>query len=192
MDRPLVRTQWYEPADKTLARLQGVASRGNDLLRRLGMTSNIDEVALLGNEFYFQRWLDKVGREPGLTYFNSAKDDVVTSPLPSNYQVRYWFFGTARGFRVEMMEVTGGHSPLHALYPRLPSGDSDRSGAPVVHASFKCADLTEYAQVQEILKREGYECAQRCVSTYGCFSYWTGLGDDLVWLKPRVNTRDKS
>lgn len=151
----------------------------------------LDEVALLlpeGGEGkdWFEMMLGRVGKR-GISYFNTAEDTVGCEPLPSTYRVRYDFFLTDLGPRLELLRILSGHSPLHHLY----SVASGRDAA-VVHASFKLPTQPDYDQVLMDLREKGWVCGQSCVSAYGRFSYWRTVGSDgpLLWLKPRVNLRD--
>jgi len=89
---------------------------------------------------------------------------------------------------VECMSILAGCSPLHS--PMIMAAQYVGSTPQVVHVSFKVNDVQEYADVVSVLDSQ-LHVAQMCESTYGKFSYWpVPLGDRVMFLKPRVNTRD--
>ena len=155
-----------------------------------GAGVNVDEVAIMFRDpDALRHWVEAAVRVPGVTLFNTAHDRVVTSPIPGQYDVHYWFLTVPEeygGWRIEAMYAHPG-SPLHdSLLRRMLDQE-----ALVVHASFKCADEEEYGSANSVLARNGYALAQRCDSTYGRFSYWRLDEEEYtVFLKPRVNLRD--
>lgn len=130
----------------------------------------------------------------GYELFNRASDIVETSPILSQYAVEYWFARTPFNYRLELMRVLDGYSPLHRVYTELEESVGSQSLGYQVHASFKCSSLEAYAESQYALRQAGYECVQRCESTYGKFSYYAELDDQDAlptwYIKPRVNLRD--
>jgi len=132
----------------------------------------------------------------GVELFNHANDTVYTEPFQTRYRVSYSFLRTSHGFRVELMNLNmsqgnnrafTGFSPLHEAMWDV---GQKLSGAPIVHASFKCNDPAEYDEVVSALSTMAQH-AQTCTSRYGGFSYWLPYNmPHLVYLKPRVNMRD--
>lgn len=161
-----------------------------------GTMHKIDEVALLApqgteGDDWFTSMLWRVGKR-GITYFNQTDDKVQAIPLPSQYDVRYDFFTTELGVRLELLRLRGGISPLHELYLNHPAAQGSAGYAPIVHASWKVDDEDTYTGVTRLLFEAGWVMGQGCTSAYGKFSYWRNPLDDgpMVWLKPRVNLRD--
>lgn len=150
----------------------------------------VDEVALLfADPDALAIFVQNAVRQDRVELFNTARDQVYTEPLVSRYEVDYWFLSTEKAYRIEAMVPTVG-SPLHttvAVNSRMRHNE-----ALPVHASFKCPDEESYTNATATLTKNGYECAQRCRSAYGRFSYWTPLATptDGVFLKPRMNERD--
>lgn len=174
--------------DETLDAAQSAVDRYSHILsaRQWGP---IDEIALSVDNDTELRLLSQFLRERGWRQFNEARDNVRTSPIASRYTVQYVFFEHPdKPWRLEVMKMLTGYSPLHGALPRLTGGQL----AIPVHASFKVPDEERYAYAREDLDSLGYFEAQRCDSTYGRFSYWTALDQDkaVPYLKPRVNLRD--
>jgi hypothetical protein len=131
-------------------------------------------------------------RIDGYELFNYDIGNVETSPIVSRYSVDYWWFRTPHGWRIELMRMAGGFSPIHSMWelPNLPD-----TGTFAMHGSFKCADEQEYATAQVALRGNGWEQALRCDSEYGRFSYFKDRksedrAESLWYLKPRLNLRD--
>lgn len=155
-----------------------------------GTTYIIDEMALLfPDEVGLARWVKRVVSRDGYHLFNVAMDKVNTHPIPSNYDVSYWFISTPFDYRLELMTIEKGYSPLHSAIDVCPV--PEQVVIPM-HASFKVPDEEAYASANATLLRNGWECAQKCASTYGTFSYWTEEKFDGWFIKPRVNLRDAS
>lgn len=152
-----------------------------------GVETRIDEMALrFDNHEDLFAWLTFAVRQDGYELFNSAEDWVTTKPLASSYGVNYWFLLTPYEYRLELMHLGVGHSPLHHLLRPNTPGSLGR-----VHASFKVKDEEEYANVVRTLKFTGWQDLQYCDSRYGKFSYWEEESSPGPWfLKPRVNLRD--
>lgn len=165
-------------------------ARINALLRPGGYT--IDEFALLVHDNINQQLLDEhLCRDQNWERFNVATDNVHTGPIRSGYSVEYFFYRHPdHAYRLEIMRLTSGVSPLHA-----PIGRPSRGHVALpVHASFKVDSEEAYAYARSFLGEElRYTEAQRCDSTYGRFSYWTpgGLPELVPYVKPRVNLRDE-
>jgi hypothetical protein len=176
-------THVHEGYEKCNEQLRGI----------LGAEAEIDEMALLViNKASVLNLLTHLVSFDGYELFNSASDTVTTSPIHSGYDVHYWFVRTPYNYRLEVMYLPpkGGYSPLHnkLIYSADNDPDNNVYG---VHASFKC-DSSSYMAAGVLLRKEGWELAQRCDSDYGKFSYYanednTGVG---WFLKPRVNLRD--
>jgi hypothetical protein len=190
---PTVRVGARESDNTLYTRVKETVSRANGWLKETTLDAYaLDEVALLlpdsqaGDE-WFAQMLYRVGNR-GITYFNRSEDVVECLPLPSRYSVRYDFFSTELGVRLELLRMKDGFSPLHNLYD---IHDRGRDAA-IVHASFKVPNGLEYEETCSILRAHGWDLGQSCSSTYGEFSYWRKQGDEgsLLWLKPRVNLRD--
>lgn len=168
--------------------------RSAEMLRGiLGPEVVIDEMSLLVNsKNSVLNLLTHLVSFPGYEMFNSASDSVTTGPIRSQYDVNYWFVRTPHPYRLEVMEipVREGFSPLHSKLPwhSIVNGTTDNDIF-AVHASFKC-DSSSYAAAGVLLRKAGWELAQRCDSAYGKFSYY--VNEDLGgwYLKPRVNLRD--
>lgn len=159
----------------------------------------VDEVSLLTED---PTYVAGKLSETGWSCFNSASDVVFTNPFGTRYAVNYDFYRRPDvPWRLEVMQITGGFSPLHAALewytdPRLLA---------VPHLSFKperCAVASGSAELETLgrsysravqhLKDNAAIPAQTCQSTYGVFGYY--LGNDAtrqVYLKPRINTRDE-
>lgn len=162
---------------------------------------NLDEVAVLckddGRENRDSQFIMRhVGKE-GVEFFNQATDQVHTQPFDTNYEVQYRFLHTNRGYRLELMRIASGISPLHGRYSMVSGGPygGDRERMPFVHVSWKCPDEETYWKHVQLLREGGLLPGQMCTSQYGRFSYWRPgtvyrFGQSLVWLKPRVNLRD--
>jgi len=187
----MITSRTLPALERVLRTSQDSVDRYNELLAGGAATREymIDEIALLveGEGELRQLWtaLTALGWEQ----FNQARDDVKTAPIPSRYSVQYTFFQHVdRPWRLEVMQLLSGYSPLHGAIAK-PIG-----GTPCVpvHASFKVAAEEFYAYAREDLDGMGLFEAQRCDSTYGRFSYWTRLdqSDAVPYLKPRVNLRD--
>jgi hypothetical protein len=181
--------------DRMMTTVRDAMDRGEEWLRELGYGACfIDEVALLlpegkhGDEWY-ECMLGRVGQR-GVTYFNQDSDVVHCQPLPSRYEVRYDFFSTDVGVRLELLRLRGGYSPLHDLYRR--DGRASSHSADVVHVSFSVADEAALKRTYAEMAEKGWMLGQDCSSRYGRFGYWTkpDEGGPLLWLKPRTNLRD--
>lgn len=161
----------------------------NRILEGLGV--NIDEIALLVSDNSQLEHLDMIlCRNMGWEKFNTAHDAVKTAPIRSSYTVEYHFFRHPDvAWRLEVMRLSSGVSPLHSAIP-LPLA---RQVAVPVHASFKTPNEEQYAYARGHLENQGFSLAQQCDSTYGRFSYFTTLGlpvNRVPYVKPRVNLRD--
>jgi len=186
--------EWVKHGMRAMAEAQEKAQE--QLRGMFGSGAVIDEMAIMfQNPYELRSWVDAAVRLPGVVLFNTAHDSVSTQPIPSRYNVHYWFLSSPwpEGYepgedlwRVEAMYAHKG-SPMHdALRDQFSPGESL-----TVHASFKCADEEAYGVATNTLQRNGYEAVQRCESTYGRFSYWRqGEQETGVFLKPRVNLRD--
>lgn len=179
--------------DYDLKIAQASVDRYNELLARGSCTREymIDEIALLVEGEGELRQLQTGLTALGWVKFNEVRDRVSTSPILSKYEVQYTFFNHVdKPWRLEVMKMMSGYSPLHGALPK-PKGS--QSCVPV-HASFKVAAEEFYAYAREDL--DGMEMfeAQRCDSAYGRFSYWTRFdqSDAVPYLKPRVNLRDST
>lgn len=143
--------------------------------------------------------IERLVREPGFEYFNSSKAEVQTLPFHTAYNVMYHFVRTPFEYRLEIMHPLyqesgrGGFSPLHAAMWRpngAPQGDNARA-YPIVHMSYKVPDVAAYEQEVLWMQNVHAMAGMYCRSDYGHFSYWLPPhAENLVWLKPRVNTRD--
>lgn len=174
--------------EKTLAVAQEATDRYSHFLegRQWGP---IDEIALNVETQPELIALAQCLKDLGWAQFNRARDNVRTSPIPSRYEVEYHFFEHLdKPWRLEVMKMTSGYSPLHGALARPVGG----ALCVPVHASFKVPDEERYAYAREDLSEMGLFEAQRCDSTYGRFSYWTNLdqSEKVPYLKPRVNLRD--
>lgn len=174
------------PVSKILENLEREYESATSTVRAvLGSRFPIDEMALYFSEPNgLLQWIDEVVREDGYELFNVAEDTVHVSPLPSSYDVAYWFVRCPRPYRIEAMTLTSGHSPYHYLF-------SHGTGPYVIHASFKTSTEEEYATTVHALTQSGYEVWQRCTSSYGRFTYLGDESGDVV-LKARINMRDGS
>lgn len=153
----------------------------------------VDELALLvPNREMAAQFIMRAVQEGRCSYFASSDDTVHTEPLGTKYDVTYHFLSLPRRpYRLEVMHVNGGHSPLHDAVSRGPGG---YDSIPVVHASFKPVFEPDtengYDDARELLWRKGFRPSQECESDYGRFGYWRKPGAPLLFLKPRVNLRD--
>lgn len=174
----------------------------------------VDEVAVLIGPTLIRRVRHILVTE-GWKEFNNAEDVVYTNPFGTRYSVEYNFFRhPAVPWRLEVMRLQGGFSPLHEA---LMAVEWPLGKFPVPHLSFKpvrrkvALPALVYAEagrpnpgpqlqtwrqaysgaVQYIRDRAGIH-AQTCQSTYGAFGYF--LGNDCarqIYLKPRINLRDE-
>ena len=181
--------------DKILVEVRDGWIKMNEVVRGMfGPNITIDEMALIfPSVSVLASWVRRLVARPGYELFNVAHDTVKASPIPAKYEVEYWFLRTPFDYRLELMAVNNGYSPIHSAIQLVPNADSLDIVVPV-HASFKVADSMAYASANRTLQREGWECAQKCDSSYGLFSYWMLNPDeeDGWFLKPRVNLRDRT
>lgn len=181
--------------DTTLAFLEDAVAQGQQSIVKYlygsgYQNARIDEVAvILPDANDLMNYVASAVMNPMVEHFNGAYDEVTTSPIPSVYMVRYDFLRIlGAAYRVECMAILDGVSPLHG--PMQLAGLHLGPVPQVVHVSFKVNDIQEYADVVSVLDSQ-LHVAQMCESTYGKFSYWpVPLGDRVMFLKPRVNTRD--
>lgn len=185
----LKRDYWYgnDKVADNLDTLRQVAEWHRALMDSVGLTHPIDEMAVavpdMGDA---ANLIHRAVTADGVELFNMAIDDVRVVSHQTRYSVRYLFLNTPHGFRVEVMNISEGLSPLHhAILGEASKGVT----FPVVHASFK-VHRHDLEEVEDALGDIAYH-VQRCESTYGVFSYWLPKDtDSLVYLKPRVNLRD--
>jgi len=189
--------EWVSSIMKSVVQYHAEAQE--ELRGMFGTAYIIDEMALMfTSPAWALRWISSAVRIPGMTLFNSANDHVQTRPVPSRYDVHYWFLSSPftegvdepgeERWRIECMYPHPG-SPLHDAYRRM----MRRNDVMTMHASFKGPDEEAYGVAVKTLRDNGYEAAQLCTSTYGRFSYWLPQEDEDgsgVYLKPRVNLRD--
>lgn len=192
----VIAEEWVS---KTMELVIQEKEKADEALRAMfGIGAIIDEMSVLFTDpIRAHTWVTAAVRIPGVTLFNSAQDRVRTAPIRSDYSVHYWFLtvpeehAKVQPWRIEAMYAHPG-SPLHDSILR-PLAASHGDGG-VMHASFKCASEEEYATANRVLQDNGYECAQRCESSYGRFGYWYPLELEhtavATALKPRVNLRD--
>lgn len=196
----VVAEEWVSSTMKLLVEQKALA---DERVRGMfGAEVHVDEMSLLFTEPSAARqWVDMAVMLNGVTLFNTARDVVHTAPIQADYEVHYWFLTAPEAgaiadwkpWRIEAMYAHRG-SPLHDsfLLPMRKSGED----VGVMHASFKCATEEDYAVAVRTLADNGYECAQRCESSYGRFGYWYPIdiqdNEQHVALKPRVNLRDVS
>lgn len=175
---------------KSLIEIRDERERMEEIVRGIfGADYHVDEMALYARRpAVIMNFLREVMAIEGYDLFNRADDLVEVSPIPSSYLVEYWFVRTPYDFRLEIMSLIQGFSPLHEVYSR--HEETDRCVANV-HASFKVPSSEAYTEAQVALRQAGWECAQRCESEYGKFSYFINDEVSTHWyLKPRVNLRD--
>lgn len=157
-----------------------------DLRGLLGPEYAVDEMAIYCTRTSrLYSFLETAVQFEGYELFNAACDTVHTEPIPSAYHIGYWFLRTPHPYRIEMMKLQGGYSPLHSGWEVVDDMDVVQ-----VHASFKCSDETSYMIACGSLLRADYEMAQRCESSYGKFSYFINPDKSPWYLKPRINLRD--
>lgn len=148
----------------------------------------IDEMAVLFKDvsdcYFYEEYLLELGWE----LVGNNDDDVTTAPIASSYRVGYlWYKHANATWRYELMVLGHGFSPLHGSALAHAVGDDGI----IVHASFKCADLSDYEMMMQYMLATDMRLAQECESGYGRFCYFTDDPDTLpVYLKPRVNLRD--
>lgn len=168
-------------------------ARVSDKMKELsGNDWSIDEVALYANDGKAVLGAIQELVTRGWQHFNCAEDIVMVFPHRVRYRVVYHFFRReAVLWRIELMHITDGHSPLHAHL------NGDGLELPVVHFSFRVPDRKALLAAEDNLSQE-FLHAQSCVSSYGRFSYWgpgvvegaRAMAEAPVYLKPRVNLRD--
>lgn len=161
-----------------------------------GQRYNIDEMALIFfEEEALHTFIGSAVKRNGYKLFNHADDKVFTSPIRSDYHVKYWFLETGLGYRLELMYIDSGFSPLH--YPAQLAINEMGTVLPLtMHASFKVPDEEHYGVVVNALQRDlEAELVQKCISEYGRFSYFLPPERDKqlgqFYIKPRVNLRDE-
>lgn len=164
--------------------------RLQDFLRHNGIHEAwVDEVAILcpdanmAGTYVFDAVL-----VDGVEHFNASEDLVKVEPFGNEYRVRYDFLRIAdRPYRLEVMHMTDGISPLHApLYQQAWTNNVPTT----VHLSFKCPSEAAYRMACGLLRDQmAMVVAQSCESSYGSFSYWRTDVTDL-YVKPRFNRRD--
>lgn len=188
----LTAEAWEERVERWAANLAAVEG----LFAQQGKVVHADEIALFAfcqdQEYEI---LESAVRN-GFEVFNAADDHVNTRPLETQYDVHYTFLRSPTGFfRIELMRLTDGFSPLHSHLAQQASLDG---GEPFeVHLSWKEETLDDMDASEFTLMQLGGTVQQECVSTYGQFSYWK-LEDqqrqfeipDHLFVKPRVNVRD--
>jgi hypothetical protein len=175
------------------------AHENNERLRALfGANYRVDEMALLfGTESSAMTFITALVEQKRYALFNSAKDEVRTAPILSVYNVRYWFVSTPWDFRLEIMVLGEGYSPVHEGLRQVAAAH-DGYGVCAVHASFKVPDEEKYAACVHQFQKNGYAALQHCRSSYGQFSYFSqdatfdSDSRERWLLKPRLNTRDAS
>lgn len=147
-----------------------------------------DEVALAVPSQAGLNLLVSEAQALGFKNFNRVPSDVMRrgDHDAQEFLVRFEFLripGTMD--RIEAMTVLGGVAPLHEVA-------MNRAGTCVIHVSFKCADPDDYLESQLFLEGvEGFKHVAGYSNSYGAFSYWQ-CDDEPVYLKPRVNMRDKT
>lgn len=178
------------PRSLPLPQWDDLVARHNAALDKCGLSHRIDEVSIIVPDDRVAMEILREAVRDGAEFFNSAVDHVNTSPIVSRYTVLYDFLRLpGRNYRVEMMRITGGVSPLHSAVEVV------RPFVPI-HVSFKVKDGEEFAWASSELERHGWDKAQHCASTYGAFSYFRKDRDSYcqtgeIYLKPRVNLRDQ-
>lgn len=187
-------------AEPILASIGEQVEKYTRTLGNLGFVNGIDEIAVdTWDSLAFLNLMQSLVSEPGVAFTNAAHDVVRTDPFGTAYEVDYLFatglnlYSDRHPYRIECMNITDGWSPLHTA-ARL-EAEAMHAAAWMVHASFKCTDEADYGATTHRLREAGWECLQRCTSTYGRFSYWKPFDRDLddsgnLCLKPRVNLRD--
>jgi hypothetical protein len=158
----------------------------------------IDEVALLyTSEDEANKDTIALTMVDTVQVFNYARDHVHTRPLENCYDVTYRFIQNALyPWRMEVMSLDSGHSPLHESM--IADGAASEDSPGIVHASFKVGNKEAYDEViTQMSESTDWVLGQACQSTYGNFSYWRYVGGEeggsgplSVWIKPRVNVRD--
>lgn len=159
-------------------------------VEEIGGLADIDEMSVMfDSPNAVLSYVSQVASLPGCALFNYAEDTVTTRPIPGSYRVQYWFLKIPAKFRIEVLRCSAG-SPLHTSLASVQQHDYEPMA---VHASFKCVNEEDYVRALARLRTAGWECWQRCDSSYGKFSYWGNEDEPLGWLlKPRVNLRDGS
>lgn len=163
----------------------------SERMRGLFGAELIDEMALYPGD-KTPDLLRRIVMEDGYQIFNAASDRVTTFPIKSAYDVHYWFVSTPHPYRLEIMNLIDGFSPLHSLYDSLQAAAGREAGIFGVHASFKCLDEEIYAKANSTLQRNDWRLAMQCESTYGRFAYYQHAEVRGWFLKPRLNLRDSN
>lgn len=166
--------------------------KANETVRGLlGAAQGIDEMALYFPHSSLLALYLSLAVQRDWSLFNYAEDNVTARPIPGNYAVEYWFLQHSdRPYRMELMTIQKGFSPLHASMNR--SMNNVNSPVTLAHASFKVADEAAYGAAVLALRKAGYDLAQHCESSYGRFSYFLDGEPPFVALKPRINLRDNN
>lgn len=176
------------PVGINLEKLVRLKKAMDNLLGEIGPDREweVDEFAVMSpTRSASDRLANRLVSHSGVEMFNSASDRVWTRPFMTEYDVEYSFLRTPNGFRLELMTIGSGFSPLHSAMTR-----SQRDMGSVVHASFRCSDWEDYSQALRSMESNAVH-GQTCESKYGQFSYWLPFSaDKLLFLKPRINLRD--
>lgn len=178
-------TLWRVKATMTGERVEQLLADANDRwVKASEVLKECDEVSILfGSAQELIDFVQIAVQRPEVKLFNTARDNVSTSPILSQYWVSYWFLEGPWPYRIEAMNATPG-SPLHdARLVRNPNPH-------IIHASFKCASEMQYAVAMGELVEIGHEIVQRCESNYGLFSYWDVGDEEGCYLKPRLSRKD--
>lgn len=174
-----------------LVALHEMTEEVNDWLDSGGNGWPVDEVALImDGRTTAGPVLSSMVSNQGVEYFNNAVDTVTAWPFGCRYRPEYHFLRTPYPWRIELLRLPDGGSPVHVPYAT--QENTAKSGLMLVHFSFKCADEDEYNEAVGWLAGRA-NLAQSCESTYGRFGYWRTplFGDLMAYVKPRINLRDK-
>lgn len=170
--------------------LNEFAATVDDWLAQADRDWYVDEVAvIMDSRATVGSVLPSMVANQGIEYFNNAVDTVTAWPFGGTYKPEYHFFRTPYPWRIELLRLPDGGSPVHAPYAT--QDNVTKSGLLLVHFSFKCDSKEEYEEAHDWLNKEAV-LAQSCESTYGRFAYWRSpaLGKKMAYVKPRVNLRD--
>lgn len=174
-----------------MVRFNEIADTINDWLKGYDAEElTIDEVAIV-----MPRSVSGLGSalitlvgQTNIEYFNNATDKVNANPFGCDYKAEYHFLRTGYPWRLEVMRVVHGCSPVHEPYDWF-GGNKPA----LAHFSFKCSEGSRYDDVAEWMAEHTPAVpAQECLAGYGAYSYWRlpSLGNLMAYVKPRVNLRD--
>jgi hypothetical protein len=151
----------------------------------------IDEISILFDSLEnleeFSKWILNKD-DIWVTY--SVKDKIYRLDKPHQFfKVQFEFVKIKDiPYRIEAFTVISGTAPLH--HQRIMSHGSM---APM-HVSYKLPSLDSFFQEGTRLAEKDYLHSATYINDYGLFSYYRVpySGNHFMWVKPRLNLRDRN